>query len=333
MTSENRGVCPQKVTELYRLRMDLLSARDQAEIDIIAAKHNLPSGIPKAVLQAYFTEHFPLSNNNGEHHRKMVATEENIRQHISQYSTGVTLMIFGSYSLGVINGTHSDLDYLAIMGRNQQDLAAFEQLEQAGVIVSPELSQVAGISQIIETGRGLARVLAVSQSGVEVEFHVLGQVDVGEMHKLWPGCVTRLTPVPPKEETRLSYRGKALNITKGPEEVRHFIKKGEEVFKGFFPDAMLLATLVLDPNGIGEKAINNVWYATVKAYLYHNNLLRRLESGVYEIELNSISFDDFLNTVMPQKKAYIYEKYMVFYERFSKAIEQIMRRFNIISRT
>jgi hypothetical protein len=96
---------------------------------------------------------------------------------------------------------------------------------------------------------------------------------------------------------------------------------------------MLLATLVLDPNGIGEKAINNVWYATVKAYLYHNNLLRRLESGVYEIELNSISFDDFLNTVMPQKKAYIYEKYMVFYERFSKAIEQIMRRFNIISRT
>jgi len=330
MSTREVRVTSKNVTDLFNLRTALWSANGPVELDQVAKEYQLPVGDPKFVLQSFFEKTFPTSANNGEHFQRMQARERIIRELFTSCSSEVSLMLFGSYSLGTINGRHSDLDYLVIAGRNSQDIAAFEQLEQAGVIVSPELSQVDRIGQIIETGRGLARIYAVSEDGIEVEFHVLGTSDVMEIHKLKPGFVERITPVPPKNETRLSYRGKAMEIPKGPDFVKHHITVGDEVYKGFFPDAIILGSLVLDPHGVGKEVFNNVWYASVKAYLYHNNLLRRLENGMYGIDLDNIDFDTFLSTVMPQKKSFTPERYMACYEVFKNVIQQIITRFKLI---
>ncbi|OGK66424.1 hypothetical protein A2313_04130 [Candidatus Roizmanbacteria bacterium RIFOXYB2_FULL_41_10] len=329
MSSDTR-VTQTEVTKLFDLRTELWTS-PESELTEIATRYGLSNteADKKAILLAYLERHFPHSANNGEHFLKMKAQAETLHRHFAEITTDTCIYLFGSYSIGTINGTHSDLDLIAGLGSNPNDLVAFEQLERAGVIYSPELSCLDRMQSIVESGHGLARVYGVSEQGVEVEFHVLGRHDLAAIHKLKPGFVTRVVPVPPKEETRISFTGAIMNLPKDSTTVNHYLSNQGEYYRGFFPDAMIMSTLVLDSKGKGQEALDNVWFASVKAYLYHNGYLKKTSQGIV-IDIQRANFDEFLCTVMPQKRAFTPERYQTMSRSYHQALNEIVNRYKCI---
>lgn len=320
-------VTPKSVTNLFNLRTDLWRASDEESLKEVAGRFGLPPGTPKQILGAFFENNFPASQDRGEHFQKMRVCEGQIRQLFQDRAKETGLIVFGSYSLGVINGPHSDLDYMAILGKRLEDLAVFEQLEQAGIIVSSELSGIQEMGQIVETGRGLARVYAVSEDGVEVEFHVLGQQDALDIHKLSPGFIKRVRAVPPKMEVRMSFRGQRREVPKNSDIVEHYMFRNGEYLRGFFPDAMIMGTILHDPNGITEEVMRNVWYSSVKGYLYHNGIIQKQDDGSYGIDLKRVNLDDFMETTMPQNKTFSPERYETCQQLFYATLKKLTDRF------
>jgi hypothetical protein len=325
---DKKIVTPEVVTSFFELRTKLWTCTCQEDLDKVAYSLGLSYGLEKKrILQAFQERHFPYSANNGEHFKKMRNCAKNLKDFFLQTTEDTSVFVFGSYSIGTINGRHSDLDYLIGLGSSPQDLVAFEQLSQAGIIHSPKLSQIKELYNIIDTGTGLGRIYAVSNDGVEVEFHILGSEDMRQMHKLKPGFVERIIPVNSKNEARASFKGQVANLPKNETIVKHYFQDSENFYSGFFPDAMIMSSLVCDPKGKGQETLDQVWFASVKAYLYHTGFLRKNENRV-EIKNRGINFDEFLSTVMPPTKIFTPERYQCLLNQFDKAVSQIITRYN-----
>lgn len=324
-------VTESNVTKLYFLRERLKAATNPDMYNEILQEYGLPLGVDdKTAMSQFLERNFPTSPNKLAHLKKMHCIVSNLAELFRVVAPQSSLHVFGSFSIGTINGAHSDLDLLAVMGRSNGELQVLERLSEIGLVLSNELSQVAEAQAIANLGNGLARIYAVSQDGVEVEFHVMGIADALSISKMHPGFVRRVKPIQPKKEIRVSFKGIPRVVPKGPDTVHHYINVEGEIFKGFFPDAFIMASILSDPSGIGEKVRYSVWFAAVKAYLYQNGHIQKLRTRGFGIKLEVISFDAFLETIMPLKKAFTPERYKIMLDYFCYIVQGIIEKYGFV---
>jgi hypothetical protein len=321
---QDSDIVEKNVTALYAFRAKLWGATPE-EYQYIAEEHGIEANghNRKEIFNLYLGKNFPQSKDVAEHQRKLDMHVHRLQEHFVNHGSQMALSSFGSWATGRITNIYSDNDILGVLSNDVRDIEAIETLEEAGFIVSKDLSNIEGLYQLQQTGRGLVRIYAMSKDGIETEFHILGERDAMDMHKINPGSINRVIPVGEKQEMLFSFNGTKKSLLKPGDRVPNYVKHDGTVFRGFFPEAVLFSVDIFDPKGVSEAIRRDVYKANVKAYLYHNNLYKKTELG-FEIILDGVSFKDFLSTCYPaQGKAFPPERYQEYEEYFYEALQSI----------
>lgn len=314
-----QGITPDVVTNFYNFRTALLGAQTPGKARSIAAQHGFPTDPakefdPKKVLIDYYKSHFEPSKTVEEHAERLNTSLNGLIEHLTLEQSRAMLWVFGSFAKGKINGTHSDLDYILVVPKiedpnaRKQEIEKFRKLSDLGYIISEELGPVEDMDSIMQNGQGLARLYAFTREGLEVEFHILGIDDASQLGNLDSEAIKRVRPTAPKNETRVSFKGKRKELPKASDSVVNYSKDDEskDIFVGFFPSSMIYGELLYDPESNGEEIDQAAWLGVVEGFLYQNAGLTHNEySGEYYIRRRAIDFDKFLSILYyPNKEDY-----------------------------
>lgn len=374
-------VTPQSVTEFYNFRTSVQGCKDLDALVRLAKSYGVEVGfeqverekepsrvMQKDVMQRHHSLHYPHARTLDEHRERLVAIEHALQEHLETSGSRSILFSFGSYALGKVNSFLTDFDGLLVIPKDTREGEIVRGFEQAGLVFSDQLNHFEDIDEIARTGKGLARLYAMSTGGVEVEFHVIGMEDVSNMHKMHPKSVKRVRPVAAKREWRVSFTGKRDSRPKGPDEVLHYDEHDGQMYRGFFPEGMLVSNVVYDgtrapqdasvfappayypddadesraslppqrapegPTGpSAEEMQDNIWLSNVKAFLFHNGFYQVLPDGRRAVLEDRATFDRFLRTLFTNDRdRYTESKLEDLDQRFSRAVATIIRRYGMV---
>jgi hypothetical protein len=374
-------VTPQSVTEFYNFRTSVQGCKNLEALIRLAKSYGVEVGfeqveqekepsrvMQKDVMQRHHSLHYPHARTLDEHRERLVAIEHALQEHLQTSGSRSILFSFGSYALGKVNSFLTDFDGLLVIPKDTREGDIVRGFEQAGLVFSDELNHFEDIDEIARTGKGLARLYAMSTGGVEVEFHVIGMEDVSNMHKMKPKSVRRIRPVPAKKEWRVSFTGRRDSRPKGPDEVLHYDEHDGQMYRGFFPEGMLVSNVVYDgtraqqdasvfappafypddtddgraalppqrsdegPTGpSAEEMQDNIWFANVKAFLFHNGFYQTLPDGRRAVMEDRATFDRFVTTLFTNDRdRYTRSKLEDLDQRFSRAVATIIQRYGMV---
>ncbi|HET9947091.1 MAG TPA: nucleotidyltransferase domain-containing protein [Patescibacteria group bacterium] len=311
-----RKITSDDVTRFYQVRTALWTAKTFDDIQTVARQYEIPldgidptTPVGKTVQKQLFTryahEYFPHSDSIESHWGRLNSALVSMVHHLTVEQSNATVWVFGSFAKGKINGTQSDLDYLVVLPKCEteedieREIGAIKGLQNsdaAGYVFSEELGPFDDLKPILREGQGLTRLYAMTEDGIEVEFHVIGIDDAMRMHKTDPGYIQRIKPVVPKDELRVSMTGVRRSLPKADDRVHNFIMDDGEMFVGFFPDAIIRGHQMYDPLGVAHKVSEQMWKAYVSTFLYRNNAFKS-SGDEFSIDLEEAPFSKFLGTL------------------------------------
>lgn len=196
----------------------------------------------------------------------------NLYESLSDGDSTAIVFSMGSYAKGKLNNGFSDLDMIVVIDTDDQ-----EEVERwrSGSILSE-----AGIDEVpqdpenwdkFEQGEGdLLRVFGGDEDYNEIELHVLSLRAATDIHKLYPGKIKRISSREPIVEQRTSFDGHRTLLPKPADVVPHYTAHEDRVYRGFFPETIMTAHTIYDPESQGSRIVEEVWYSNLKAFLYHN---------------------------------------------------------------
>jgi hypothetical protein len=299
--------------------------------------------VKKKILGDWYRKNICQINDREEYLRKMESLLEQIKIFLNEKGMFANFHLFGSYSNGN-SDIGSDLDFIAVLPwiKDNQDniFIEFEKWKGLGsfIVFSKELGPFENLLPIYSKGNGLARLYGFSHSGIEVEFHIIGESDANNLHKLFPGYIERIFPVSPKEELRTSFKGKRELMPKPTDIVQNYIlsetEGDKDCFVGFFPLHVATSTLVYQglPNA---DYVKNSFLALVKGFLFYNGGYRRNISGkIIGINRHFLTEEGFLNFVSSvfyynNVSKYSEKKLIELRQMYFAALEDIGRRYNL----
>ncbi len=316
-----------KTNDFYLLREEL-NGQNKDEKQMICQKYGiLPAPTNKEILNNYLSENFGHRTKE-EQKEKLDAIFKDLKITLKN----IPSIVFGSYANGVTSN-HSDLDFLIIIP--QGELQVIEKLKNLKVKnkllnYADKMNNYADLEEITHKGEGLSRLYTLSEAGIEVEFHIIGQKDAEKMGKVSAPEIKRLKKVKPKLEQRTSFDGEQRCIEKPANSVPNFLINEGKMFKGFFPDMIITGDLVGDKDKIAHNLQEKIYLAEVKAFLYYNKLILNTKSG-YQVNYPKINFEDFLKTMFySDKTRYSQDKLALMNIKFWIAIQIINKRFQKI---
>jgi len=302
--------------DFYKLRERLNGQTDEEKKQICHEFQISPKEKNKEILNQFLKEKFKSDETKEQHKERLDRVSREIKELLD-----IPLINFGSYANG-ITSEHSDLDYLAIIPhralKSVDKLMNLEGKTSEFLVLADQMNNVEHLEKIAVDGEGLSRLYTMGRSGLEVEFHVIGQKDAENMHKVSRPFIQRLKPKQPKNELRTAFDGEKRELLKPADRVDNFIKDKGKVFKGFFPDMIITGEIVNDYQNIAQSLQNNMYEAELKAYIYHNGLYQ--DGKLPE----SVDFDDFLKTMYyPDKEKYSKEKLLMIRLRLNLALAKL----------
>lgn len=241
------------------------------------------------------------------HKEKLNRFAGKIRNFFQENGSNSTLLALGSYGRGKINSQFSDIDFLMVVPPDPKEADIFKRFSEIGLFCSPELGPISNIETMIDQGHGLARLYGFTDEGIEIEFHVIAESDAKQMHRLHPGSIERVQPVAEKNELRPTVKGLRDYFPKPGDKVdnyrvmRNADGEIEDVMTGFFTGSMMDALPIYDNPEKGEddftskELIENLYYALVKAYLYHNNGYEKENGKVVGINPRVATLENFFS--------------------------------------
>jgi predicted nucleotidyltransferase len=313
----------EKTNNFYHLREKLNGQTEEEKKQICHEFQITPQETNKEILNQYLKEKFLSEDNVHEHKERL----EKVSREIAERLKNIPLINFGSHANGV-TGEVSDLDYLIIIP--SRDLKSVDRLFEMEnktsefLVLADEMNNKKDLEQIAINGEGLSRFYTMGRSGLEVEFHVIGQKDAENMHKASSPNIQRITQKTPKHELRTAFDGEKREILKPEDRVDNYIKDKGKIFKGFFPDMIITGDVICDNNDIAKNLQSNIYEAELKAFLYHNDLY---ENGELP---ESVDFDKFLKTMYyTDEKKYSPDKLKLIQIRLNLALLNLKKKKNL----
>jgi len=318
----------QQVTLMYKFRAKLWSL-DPSEFPTLLEQEGLPPGLvsKKEIQIAWMTKNMPSGSVEARRQAIDDATR-GLEVALEEHQIGSSFMLFGSAALGNVNQPFSDLDMLAIVKPEQSEFNRIRRMLQENFVISEAMAPATDIAELTVNPQGLARVYAVTRTGVEAEFHMLGQQDAQSLHTLSPGYIRRVRPVAPKPERLSGFAGGSVSVLKPSDRVPNYYRQEGRYFRGFFPEAILFGRILHDPDGKMGVVLQNIWEANLKAFLYHNNLIH--SNGRLTVDRSTFGFEDFLRTCSSIEDQQISpEFYSVIENRFTTSLENLRARLGL----
>ncbi|HET9947070.1 MAG TPA: nucleotidyltransferase domain-containing protein [Patescibacteria group bacterium] len=336
-------VTPDDVTRFFNVRTALWTANSPTQLQAICTQFGIPApeitqqtvvekGLRKDLFNRYAQEYFPQSESIEAHNAKLHTRLNSVVQHLAFGQSDAVLYTVGSFAKGKINGTQSDLDFVMVLPEmtdtdaQQREIDLITQLQDKGIIFSQELGPFEDLRQILSTGRGLARMYAMTEDGLEVEFHVLGIHDMQDMPRPQPGFIRRVREVPAKFEQGHSFTGRRDKIFKPSDRVYNYVQQNGETFVSFYPSLLVWGSPIYDPSGDGKRMLDGLMQAYVKAFIYHNDGYQTI-NGERVIDFSKIPFDRFLATLYyHQREDYAPANLSELERRYVATVGQVARR-------
>ncbi|MBP6060783.1 MAG: hypothetical protein KA515_02165 [Candidatus Pacebacteria bacterium] len=351
VTNEVLGPTVQSVENFYKFKNKIKVITDKAlliqlckEEGIVIDEQNHDISLTelrKKILNNYLSIHFSKESSKTipEQREKQESNMRQLTAYLAGKKSKSIVWIGGSLgSTEKTKSTQSDLDLFFALPRLEdeksvgEESSIFKNLPNIGFIIINKDKSIAGIMQVLKTGRGLARISGMTRDGVELDFHCVGIDDLHDMDKLRPGWIERVPRSDDYFESRISFQGNHKVLPKLGDRLFNYLDSDGEMFKGFYPDNFSAgAKIFYDPTGDGEKISDNLWKAIVKAFLFHNNAYQRDASGkIQSIDRNHASFEDFLKTLHYQFPTDYNEGRLEYLKnKYAQVLKEIMEKFHL----
>ena len=298
-------VTPDAVTLLYQLRdilndkrveglhaLSMLASNLGIDPEEVSRKANLKEA-KKYILAEFYFRTYPHADSLEQHRAVIQRIERRIVEHLTGSKT--CLIAFGSHACGRINSFLSDFDGIIVIDKDKDSAQSVRSLSEAGLVFSSH-TYLSDLDEIAKNGRGLARLYAMSDEGVEVEFHAIGYQDVREITHLRPGYIHRVRNVPEKNELRVSFNGSQEVLLKSADRVLNYQVRGSEVYRGFFPDAICKGELKYSGIEGFERVRNHILKKNIGAALIHQGAISKLPNGRLILKGEMATFDAYMKT-------------------------------------
>ncbi len=333
------GLTSDDVDEFYENKRLIIATQDPDQLYARMASLGIDIGDPtaypttkdrKELFNLWFAREFPQTVNREEHLVRLQTLLGKIQNHFADHDSESGLVVTGSFANGYINGTQSDLDFVVFVPEREEELEAYANLKDIGIVTTNKLGSVDDIKPLIETGHGHSKILGLTEEGIEVELFLIGMQDAEHMHTLHPGYVERVKPTYPKNELRTAVTGERRSLLKPPDVVPHYIRDTDgRVFSGFLTANTLTGEVVYDPQGHAEQIRDNVWEAYVKSYIYNNGGYDRTNGTTY-LRPDVLDFDKFIGTFYYNRPtSYAPERLDVLKQKFDETVEGITDKLNL----
>lgn len=289
-------ITPDLVTSLYKFKTTV-NTLDPADYPQLLEEYGLTKNLStkKEIISAWLEKYFPCRPSLEERQLELNKELVCLQQQLEVTKAQSAVLVFGSAAKGIINSPYSDLDLFVVVDRNLDEPERLAQVIKRQFVVANSLAPLSDIIPLSQNGTGLARAYTVSHQGVESEFHFFGELDALKIHLLKPGSVKRIRPVPAKMEKLSNFQAGVIELSKPEDRVWHYLRHAGQVYRGFFPEAIITGQIVYDPKGLMKQVLQNLWLANIKAYLYHNGFYRKNGRVVFSPE--QVNFEGFMITL------------------------------------
>jgi hydroxymethylpyrimidine pyrophosphatase-like HAD family hydrolase len=337
-------VTPELVARFYRLRDEISGCKNVNELEQLAKQYSYEladmgqfsdpprlEDLGKILIERFHADFFPRAATLADHAQEIRNITASLREYLGSHDSKMTLIGFGSHAVGTIRSFISDFDGLIYLPPDPREGDLLKGLSSIGLVYSATSTHVQDLDQLCLQGEGLVRLYAMTTSGVEVEFHVIGETDALRLHKQSPGLIKRIRPVSEKLERRTTLGGKSLRIHKSAAEVRNYQRIPGDCITGFFIASVVRGTIVYDGKGLGEKVRSSVLEKYVGGVLHYQNSLSRMPDGRLVIHLENATFDQFLETLYDSDiRRYSAQKYFEQQLLFVGALDQLIAKWRFI---
>jgi predicted nucleotidyltransferase len=325
-TIDNKPVTEELVSSLYQFRARLWEM-PESDYSQLIEEEDLVGELKtkKDILTAWLNKYLP--NNQSKLERFQAMSEEivRLRHGLENIGANSAFMVFGSMAKGVINSEYSDLDILAAISPKKEEYDKLSSFLHNNFIIASSVAPVEDLRPLMAKSDGLARLYTMTKEGIETEFHFLGEENVIKMHQLKPGKVERVRPVNSKKERLSNFTGGSAYFDKPEDCVYHYCHNNNGYFRGFFPEVMLFGQIIYDPEKKLSRAMQDIWLANTKAFLYHNGYLNR--NGCFTIDSSMFTFENFLNTCLPEsEQCFSEEAYREIENRFRDSLSLLVSK-------
>jgi len=299
-----------------------------------------PSAQIKTALAKFAQDYFPQSHSVEEQREKLEQVIATTVNYLQSQRSQIVLWVGGSFGKGKISKATTDLDlYLGLPEvtdefSRRREYEILLGLKNIGYVFCDLVAPTQNILPIFETGRGMAPIRAITNTGVQMDIHALGMKDLQSMHSIFPGYINRVSPLPePGKQDSISFTGQKISgVERSKTIVENYTKKEGQILKGLYPDNVATVTeLLYDPNNQGSEVQHNVWFSLVKAFIFHNDGYIQDELGkTARINRSKISFRAFLKTLWYQDaEDYGKEKLSLLEKKYNEIVEEVAARYSL----
>lgn len=249
---------------------------------------------------------------------------------LTEAESNAIIFSMGSYAKGKLNNGFSDLDLVIILDTDdEEEMDKWQQgalLSEAGIHALPIPNQD---WEKFRTGEGdLLRIFGGDDDFNEIEAHVLSLRAARALPSIYPGKIERVVPKGASVEHRTAFDGHVELLPKPGDVVHSFTEFEGRVYRGFYPEALLVAQTLYDPADKGRDIVEGVWYSNLKAFLHHQGGYEYDETGkVIGIKDEFKDPELFISTLYYKNpEDYSFERWIKLLERHRRAMKRIGER-------